>query len=170
MNRALLVIDVQNDYFPGGAYPLWNAELALANILKAIGLAREKAVPIVLVQHIVSGGGSLFFNEGTPGAEIRAEILASAAGAKVVQKHFADGFHRTDLGNTLAGLQAETLLVCGMMTQNCVTHTAISRGAEKYLVKVLPECCATIREDIHIMALDALSARITVESAEKALA
>jgi nicotinamidase-related amidase len=44
------------------------------------------------------------------------------------------------------------MLVCGMMTQNCVTHTAISKAAEKYSVKILPDCFTTINEPIHLIA------------------
>lgn len=168
MNRALIIIDIQNDYFPGGAYPLWNAETTLSNILKAVEVAKKKSVPVVLVQHIIYGGGALFFNESTPGAELRPEILASAPEAKKIIKQFADGFYQTDLEKVLADLKAEELFLCGMMTQNCVTHTAISRGAEKYSVKILPECCTTVSEDIHIMALGALSTRVVIEPLEKA--
>jgi len=49
-------------------------------------------------------------------------------------KHFADSFEKTKLEETLAKLGVTELLLCGMMTQNCVTHTAISKAAEKYNV------------------------------------
>jgi nicotinamidase-related amidase len=52
----------------------------------------------------------------------------------------------------------EIPLVCGMMTQNCVTHTAISKAAEKYKVAVLEDCCASVSEMLHLIALRALDA------------
>jgi nicotinamidase-related amidase len=54
------------------------------------------------------------------------------------------------------------LLVCGMMTQNCVTHTAISKSAEKYTVTVLSDCCTTVSEMLHHIALHALSTRVAL--------
>ena len=125
--KVLLVIDLQNDYFPGGKFPLWNAEAVLGNIEQAIEKANIKGIPVVLVQHIAKGAAP-FFNEGTPGADIHPRILAAAPQASIVVKEFADGFEKTNLEETLAKLGATELLVCGMMTQNCVTHTAISEG------------------------------------------
>lgn len=101
MKKALLVIDVQNDYFPGGKFPLWNADTAL-----------EK---------------------------------------------------------TLSGLGATDLLVCGMMTQNCVTHTAISKSAEKYQVSILPDCCTTVDAMIHNIALHAVSTRLPLVNSDEAI-
>jgi nicotinamidase-related amidase len=67
------------------------------------------------------------FNEGTHRAEIHSRILAAAPNAPVVVKQFADSFENTTLEETLSGLGVTDLLVCGMMTQNCVTHTARRR-------------------------------------------
>lgn len=47
-----------------------------------------------------------------------------------------------------------------MMTQNCVTHMAISKAAEKYSVTILPDCCTTVDEMIHNIALHAVSTRV----------
>lgn len=56
-----------------------------------------------------------------------------------------------------------------MMTQNCVTHTAISKSAEKYNVKILGDCCTTINEQIYVMGLHAVSTRLVLENYEEAL-
>jgi nicotinamidase-related amidase len=61
------------------------------------------------------------------------------------------------------------LLVCGMMTQNCVTHTAISKSADKYQVSILADCCTTVSEMLHNIALHAVSTRVTLVSANQAL-
>ena len=52
MSKALLVIDLQNDYFPGGKFPLWNTEAILANVETAIKLASPEGIPVVHIQHI----------------------------------------------------------------------------------------------------------------------
>jgi len=171
MSKALLLIDIQNDYFPGGQFPLWNTEATLAAVKRAIERARAAGAWIVHIQHIADpeAGIAPFFNQGTTGALIHPEIMAAAPDAPVVIKHFADSFVNTDLEMVLAGHEVDELLVCGMMTQNCVTHTAISKSAEKYKVSILTDCCTTVSEPIHLIALHAVSTRLALVSAEDAI-
>ena len=169
--QALIVIDLQNDYFPGGKIPLWNTDIILANTEAAIANARARSIPVILVQHVADGkkGIAPFFNEGTTGVAVHPRVLAAAPDAIIVTKSFADGFHNTALEETLTGLGAEELMICGMMTQNCVTHTAISKTAEKYSVKILTDCCTTVSQMIHLIALNALSTRVTLVESGVAL-
>ncbi len=171
MGKALLVIDLQNDYFPGGAFPLWNTDATLEGVERAIARAREMGVPVILVQHVAatSRGLAPFFNEGTPGAGVHPRVLAAAPGAPVVVKAFADSFVNTNLEETLAKLGVTELLVCGMMTQNCVTHTAISRSAEKYGVTILVDACTTVSEMLHLIALHAVSTRVSLRPVAEAI-
>ncbi|GAL09082.1 isochorismatase [Vibrio astriarenae] len=127
--KALLVIDLQNDYFPEGKYPLWNTEETLNNIKTVIAKAHQQDIPVIHIQHIADPDKGLapFFNKGTAGADIHSEILAAAPNADIVIKTFADAFEQTNLEEVLQKYQVTELLVCGMMTQNCVTHTAISK-------------------------------------------
>ena len=165
MTKVLVVIDLQNDYFENGSFPLWNTDNVLGNIEKAIRKANDKKIPVILIQHIAdSKSGALFFNEGTSGADIHPNILKISSQAPIIIKEFADSFFNTKLEETLSKLKVTELLICGMMTQNCVTHTAISKSAEKYKVSVLTDCCTTVDEIIHKMALRALSTRITLSS------
>ncbi len=168
---ALIVIDVQNDYFPEGHFPLWNAESTLSNIEQALAKAKGLGIPIILVQHIAdnSKGAAPFFNEGTVGVDIHPRILIAAPDAQVVTKKHADSFVDTTLETTLRSLGINELLVCGMMTQNCVTHTAISKTAEAYKVTVLPDCCTTVSEILHKIALNAVSTRIRLTPSAEAL-
>ena len=78
--RALIVIDLQNDYFPGGLFPLWNTEETLRNILAAIGKARALGIPVIHVQHVANAAKGIapFFNAGTPGVDIHPEVFAAA--------------------------------------------------------------------------------------------
>jgi nicotinamidase-related amidase len=71
----------------------------------------------------------------------------------VVVKSFADGFAQTTLQDALSSLGATEIVVCGLMTQNCVTHTAISRSAKKRAVTVLTDACTTVSEILHLIAL-----------------
>ncbi len=162
MQKALLVIDLQNDYFPEGLFPLWNSDATLGTIEQAIRMAQAKGIPVVLIQHIANAAKGIapFFNQGTEGVNIHPRILAVAPDAPIVVKGFADSFLATTLEETLSGLQVAELLICGMMTQNCVTHTAISKSAEKYKVCILTDCCTTVDAMIHQIALNALSTRV----------
>lgn len=169
--RALLVIDLQNDYFPGGKFPLWNAEATLERTLLAVKQAQAQRLPVVLVQHIADNrrGPAPFLAEGSEGAQLHPRLLAAAPGAPVVVKAFADAFHQTELTRTLTDLGVTELLVCGMMTQNCVTHTAISKAAEPYVVSILGDCCTTVSEMLHLIALNAVSTRLSVITSTEAL-
>ena len=171
MSKALLVIDLQNDYFEGGAYPLWNTEAVLASIEAAIARAKAAGVPVLHVQHVAdqAAGIAPFFNAGTPGVEIHPRILAAAPEAPVVTKAHADGFVETTLEEELEKLGTTELLVCGMMTQNCVTHTAISPSAEFYDVTILPDCCTTVDEMLHEIALHAVSTRVKLAPSTEVL-
>ncbi len=163
--KALIVIDVQMDYFPGGNYPLNNAEGVLAQVEAAIHKAQAAQIPVVLVQHIAdpAKGPSPFFSAGSAGVETHPRVLAAAAHAPLVIKQFADSFDSTTLTQTLTELGVSELLICGMMTQNCVTHTAISKAAEPFAkVSILSDCCTTVTEMLHQIALSAVSRRVAV--------
>jgi nicotinamidase-related amidase len=169
--KALLLIDLQNDYFPGGAFPLWNTEQTLANILAAVAKAKAQGVDIVHIQHIADPklGLSPFFNKDTPGADIRAEVLDAAPDAPVVIKAYADSFVETTLEQILSERGVTELLVAGMMTQNCVSHTAISKTAEKYKVTILTDCTTTVSEMLHLIALHAVSTRVALMPSSAAM-
>ncbi|MGR9051199.1 MAG: isochorismatase family protein [Gammaproteobacteria bacterium] len=171
MNKALLVIDVQNDYFPYGLFPLWNADCTLENIVNAITKANAKQIPVIIVQHVANPefGISPFFNTGTSGVAVHPRILAVAPHAPIIVKEFADGFFNTKLDETLTQLGVTELLICGMMTQNCVTHTAISKSAEKYKVSILTDCCTTVTEMMHNIGLHAVSTRVSLVTSLDAL-
>lgn len=162
MTAALLIIDVQNDYFPGGALPLWNAEATLDAIVDAIDRARARGEAVVLVQHVAASANSPLFQPGTTGVGIHARILAAAPDAPVIVKQYADSFHQTRLSGVLADLGVTRLRIAGMMTQNCVVFTALSPAADRYEVSVLSDCTTTTDRTIHGFALHALTTRVAV--------
>lgn len=158
MKKALVVIDIQNEYFSGGKFPLWNPEKALDKTLELIDLAKKQNIPVVLIQHVL-GADAPLFTPGSNGAMTHQKILDAAPGARVINKQYADSFHKTELEAVLDKLGVEHIVLCGMMTQNCVTHTALSKKAEKYKVSIVADACATVSEAIHSIAVEALSPR-----------
>lgn len=169
---ALIVIDVQNDYFANGAFPLWNVDAALAATVKAINAARSKGIPVIHVQHVMHADGAApFFNAGTAGADIHPQVLAAAPDAPVVIKQFADSFEATTLSDQLASQGIDELLLCGMMTQHCVTYTALSKQAQSYSnVTVLSDATTTLSEVVHGLALSGLQTKVTLATVDQALA
>lgn len=169
---ALIVIDMQNDYFQGGAFPQWNSEATLEAVGNAIASARTRNIPVILVQHVSdpAQGIAPFFNHGNEGVEIHPRIRTAAPDAPIVIKRFADSFEQTDLKAGLQGLGIDELILCGIMTQNCVTHTALSRAADDYeKVTVLTDACTSVNEMIHGIALHALSTRVTLAPTQGAI-
>ncbi|MFD1259733.1 cysteine hydrolase family protein [Entomomonas asaccharolytica] len=153
-NKALIIIDVQNDYFPGGVVPLWNANGALQSILNVVKKAKQANIPIILVQHISpeNSGADLFIKD-TYGAEIHPELLKAVPDATIVTKTRADSFRKTNLNEVVDKLGATELLICGMQTSNCVGLTAISEFAKQYKVSVLADCCTAEAQHVHLFAL-----------------
>lgn len=162
MSRVLLVIDIQNDYFPGGVLPLAQAEEVEARAVAAIGEARAAGDKVVLVRHISTEKEGLFA-DGSAGSEIRPAILEAAGDAPVVIKQKADSFQDTDLASHLQS--GDELLICGMMTQNCVAFTAMSRDADDYSVQVVGDLCAAPLDVVHGIALHALGSKVPVVGA-----
>ena len=116
---ALLVIDIQNDYFPGGAMELEGAEAAGAKASHALSFFRKKQMPVIHVRHLSMRPGSTFFLPGTKGAEIHPSVLPRGE-ETIVEKNFPNSFRGTPLQKRLEELNVKNLVVAGMMTHMCV--------------------------------------------------
>jgi nicotinamidase-related amidase len=139
---ALLLIDIQNDYFPGGRNPLEGSPQAAAQAHRLLGAFRSASLPRLHVQHISTRPGATFFLPDTDGAQIHAEVQP-AAGELVVQKHFPNSFRETPLLDCLRELEIERLVIGGMMTHMCIDATiraAADLGFECWLAQ---DACAT---------------------------
>lgn len=139
---ALVIIDIQNDYFPGGAMELVGATQAGEQAKKVLEIFREKALPIVHIQHISVHPGATFFLPNTQGAEIH-ECVFPKEGETIIQKHFPSSFRGTTLLEHLRKHEISRLVIVGMMTHMCVdttTRAAADLGFECLLVD---SACAT---------------------------
>jgi nicotinamidase-related amidase len=141
-DTALLVIDIQNDYFPGGAMELEGADAAGAKAADAIRSFREKNLPVIHVRHLSVRPGSTFFLPGTKGAEIHA-LVAPKSGETVIEKNFPNSFRNTDLKATLDQKQIKNLVVAGMMTHMCVDASVRHAADLGYKITLLGDACAT---------------------------
>jgi nicotinamidase-related amidase len=142
MKTALLIIDVQNDYFPGGKSALHNPLAALANIEKLLGLFRARQLPVIHIQHVNTRAGATFFLPDTEGVLIH-EKVRPLENEFLVMKHAPSSFLNTKLFDILQANGITNLVVCGMMSHMCVDTTV--RACMDYGLKVtLPEdACAT---------------------------
>src|SRR5262245_4937255 len=113
MTTALLIIDIQNDYFPGGAMALAGPEAAAANAAKLIAAYRQKKQPVIHVQHLSVRPGATFFIPNTKGAEIHASVQPQA-GDTLIQKNFPNAFRETKLLEHLRGAGIQSLTIAGM--------------------------------------------------------
>ena len=138
---ALLIIDIQNDYFKYGAMELVGAEEAAQNANKIIAEFRKKNMPIVFVQHIASKQAS-FFRPNTNGVEIYKSI-APMVKEPIFQKNYPNSFRETELLSYLKEQNIHKLVICGMMTHMCVdtsVRAAFDLGFENLLIG---DACAT---------------------------
>jgi nicotinamidase-related amidase len=142
MKTALLLIDIQNDYFPGGKNELFEADLCAERAARALELFREKGLLVVHVRHESLSAGASFFAPGTEGARIHKRVKP-LNGETVVVKHHPDGFLHTELQETLSAQGIEQLAVCGMMSHMCVDTTVRSAKGFGYTVILLGDACTT---------------------------
>ena len=140
--QALLIIDIQNDYFPGGAMELEGSEAAGAKAAAAIRSFRDRQLPVIHVRHLSVRPGATFFLPGTRGAEIHASVQP-APGETVVEKNFPNSFRNTPLRDELERLKAKDLVVAGMMTHMCVDASVRHAADLGYKVTLLGDACAT---------------------------
>ncbi len=141
-DTALLLIDLQNDYFAGGAVPLTGSAQAVARAATLLAAARAAGVPAVHVQHLSVRPGATFFVPGTPGAEIHRSV-APASGETLIQKNFPNAFRNTALLEQLHARGVEHLIVAGMMTHMCVDSTVRAAFDSGLRVTLAHDACAT---------------------------
>ncbi|MDB5744668.1 MAG: isochorismatase [Polaromonas sp.] len=161
MKKALVVIDIQNDYFPGGAFTLENADAACLGAVQAIEQAKRDGWLVVGVQH-VSAPDAPLFKPDTQGVKIHSTITAALGDAPVVVKSEADSFFQTNLEQIVRDAGITDIYLTGMMTQHCVTHTALSPQAHDMNVHIIAKGCAAPAQALSDLALQGLSARCNV--------
>ena len=141
MGRALLIVDIQNDYFAGGAYPLVAPEVAAAAAARVLAVFRGSGEPVIHMQHVWDAPEASFMRPGTRGVETH-DSVAPVAGETVLQKAEPNSFLGTGLADALDSLGVDRLVVAGMMTSMCIDSTvraAAERGLE---VQLVHDACA----------------------------
>ena len=142
MNPALILIDIQNDYFPGGAMELDGPEAAAAQAARLLGGFRRRGWPIAHVQHVSTRPGATFFLPDTFGVQIHNSV-APQPGEQVLVKHFPNAFRQTELHAHLQQVQADHLIFVGMMTHMCIDTSVRAACDLGYACTLAADACAT---------------------------
>jgi len=142
MNTALILIDIQNDYFDNGKMRLIGSEEACRNARKILDIFRKDAMPIIHIQHIANKPNATFFLPNTIGAEINKELKPYPQ-EKIIVKHSPNSFKDTELLEYLHSLSITNLVICGMMTHMCVDATTRATKDYGFNCTVIGDACAT---------------------------
>ena len=142
MKKALLLVDIQNDYFPGGKMALLGMETAAAQARALLAEFRRRQWPTCHIQHVSLRPGAPFFLPQTPGVEIH-ESITPLPGEIVIEKHFPNSFRDTGLPEILRTAQVEELVICGAMSHMCIDATTRAAVDLGFPCLVIHDACAT---------------------------
>ena len=142
MPPALLLIDIQNDYFPGGAMELAGSCAAGEQAARLLAHFRANRQPVLHVRHTTLRPGATFLRPGTPGAELH-PYVAPLAGEPVFDKHVPNSFRDTGLLAHLREQRIDQLVIAGMMTHMCVDTTVRAAFDLSFTCSVAADACAT---------------------------
>lgn len=141
MKKALLIIDVQNDYFKGGAMELPGAEEACQKIKTVLEKCRERKIPIMYMQHVADKNAS-FFRPQTFGVEIN-DTVKPKKRDKIFQKSYPNSFRDTKLLKYLKKKKIRELIICGMMTHMCIDTSVRAAYDLGFNCTLIADGCAT---------------------------
>jgi nicotinamidase-related amidase len=164
---ALLLIDIQDFYFPGGRSELVGSEKAATNSAMLLSRFRDRNLTVVHVRH-----------NSEPGGKIN-DMVKPFEGEKVFSKSDVNSFKGTGLQEFLQSAEIDTLVICGMQTQMCVEAAVRAASDLGYKCILVHDACATKdlkfgdrvikSEDVHYATLSTLKSYATVESTEEFL-
>lgn len=141
MKTALLLVDIQNDYFAGGANPLENADNAALNAKRLLEKFRLDNAEIIHIQHLAQRADASFFIPGTEGCNIH-QLVQPFENEKVIIKHFPNSFRETELPDYLQMRQINHLVICGMMTHMCIDATTRAAKDLGFSCTLIADACA----------------------------
>ncbi len=139
---ALLLVDIQNDYFPNGAMELVGSIEAGKRAGVLLAEFRRKELPVIHIQHVAARAGATFFLPETQGVEIH-ESVSPKNGEAVFKKHYPNSFRETPLLEYLRGGKITDLVIAGMMTHMCIDTTVRAAADLGFACRLAHDACAT---------------------------
>ena len=162
--RAVIIVDLQNDYLPSGSFGLAGIDAATANAARVIAAARAKGDSIIHVHHVSKEADSPLFAPDTDGIHPIAAV-APAAGDTVIIKNYPNSFRETTLQQTLQEGGIEDVVVIGAMSDVCIDATARAAADLGYNLTVVHDACATRDKAFGDSVVPAAQVHATIMSA-----
>ncbi len=142
MKTGLILVDVQNDYFPGGRMELVGMEKAGKRAGKLLDFFRNMDLPTFHIQHLSIRPGATFFLPDTEGVELH-RCIEPVARECVIRKHFPNSFRDTSLASEIETAGIEGVVVCGAMSHMCIDATTRAAADLGLSCTVVHDACAT---------------------------
>ena len=142
MTTALILIDIQNDYFNNGKMTLVGPDIASENAKLLLERFRTDSLLIIHIQHIATSPTATFFLPNTTGVEIH-ENVRSLGQEKIIIKHYPNSFRETELLDYLKSKNITNLVICGMMTHMCIDATVRAAKDFGFNIVLIGDACAT---------------------------
>jgi nicotinamidase-related amidase len=142
MTRALLIVDIQNDYFPGGRMELEGSEPASRCAAQLLSAFRDRRLPVIHTQHLSVRPNATFFVPGTEGVAIHSSVTPLEH-ETLIQKHFPNSFRDTRLLDHLRQAGVQELVIVGMMTHMCIDATTRAAADAGFACSLAHDACAT---------------------------
>ena len=139
--RAIVVVDLQNEYLPNGKLPLHQIGRAIENATKVIQNARSKGDQVIHIRH--EQPGATFFVPGTEGVEI-IPAVAPQPGETVILKNHPNSFRDTRLKQVLDEHGVDEVVIVGAMSHMCIGATARASSDHGYNTTIVQDACATM--------------------------
>lgn len=140
--QALIVVDIQNDYFPAGKWPLVGIEAAADNAARIIQATRDADGLVVHVRHEFASDNPPFFAPGSEGAKLHPKVI-NRSEEPVVLKHFVNAFRDTELKALLDQYDVDQLVIVGAMSHMCIDGITRAAADLGYTVTVVHDACAS---------------------------
>lgn len=162
--RAIIVVDIQNEYFPEGKIPLVGIEQAAANAAKVIAAARDKGDVVIHIRHEMTDPNAPIFTPGSDGVKIN-DAVKPAEGELVIVKNYANSFRETELKQELDKQGIKEVVVVGAMSHMCVDAVVRAAVDFGYQVTTIHDACATLDLEFNGTTVPAAHAHATLMAA-----
>lgn len=154
MNTALVLLEIQNDYFPNGRIPLEKSIEVSTKAQSVLNVYREKKMPVIHIQHISTNPDASYFLPCTKGAEFYSTVQP-LKGEAIIKKHYPNSFKDTTLLNHLIKNQINHLIICGMMTHLTVESTVRAAYDLGFSCTILHDACTARQLEFGHTAINA---------------
>lgn len=162
--RAVIVVDIQNEYFASGKLPLVNIEQAAAKAAQVIDAARQNKDLLVHVHHEFPDPNGSVFTPGSDGVNIHKSV-APEGDEPVILKNYPNSFLKTNLKELLDSNDIEEVVVIGAMSHMCIEATSRAASDFGYKVTVLEDACATMDLEFNGVTVPAAQVHATAMAA-----